>query len=171
MTFASCTNAESQPLYFFRKLTFICLGQLFWLLQNYDKIHLLRPQRTIPTRCLSKHVTPFTQAFQQLRLNQRENIAWERDTVCRQMIGTDVGLLDQAGAVLVVPPEPVIVEHRNKFENPPFRDFEPSNRSGNVIFIALLNVCRNGQEANRCFSILSFCTILWATEVSRDSSS
>jgi len=115
-------------------------------------------------------------AFQQLRLNQRENIAWERDTVWRQMIGRErrgLGdILDQAGAVLVVPPEPVIVDITT-----PVGRFKITKRRvykliSMLVFIALLNVSVvKGQEANRCFAILSFCTILWATEVSRDSSS
>ncbi len=50
-------------------------------------------------------------ATQQLRLNRRENISRERDTVWRQMERRGLGdVLGVAGAVLVVPPEPVIVD-------------------------------------------------------------
>ena len=69
MTFASCTNADSQPLYFFRKLMFICRGQLFWLSQNYQEIrrnHLLRAHDVV------EHVTPFTQASKD-KLNEADN--------------------------------------------------------------------------------------------------
>ncbi|KAJ3518184.1 hypothetical protein NLJ89_g10 [Agrocybe chaxingu] len=53
-------------------------------------------------------------ARQQLRLHQRENIAWERDTVWRQMIGRERrgegDTIDTAGATLVQEPEPALVD-------------------------------------------------------------
>lgn len=109
-------------------------------------------------------------ALQQLRLNQRENIAWERDTVWRQMIGRErrgLGdILDPAGAVLVVPPERSIVDIPTpvgKFKITKRRVFKLISV---LVLIVLLNVSVvNEQEANRCFAILAFCTILWATEV------
>jgi len=110
-------------------------------------------------------------ALQQLRLNQRENIAWERDTVWRQMIGRERrgegDMDDTAGATLIQEPEPIIVDIST-----PIGMFTITRRRickvvAVAIFILLLNIqVVPGQEANRCFAILSFCTILWATEAS-----
>jgi len=109
-------------------------------------------------------------ARQQLRLHQRENIAWERDTVWRQMIGRERrgegDTMDTAGATLVQEPEAALVDIRT-----PVGKFKITKRKifkviSVIVFIILLNLqIVEGQEANRCFAILSFCTILWATEV------
>jgi len=110
-------------------------------------------------------------ALQQLRLHQRENIAWERDTVWRQMIGRERrgegDMEDTAGATLIHEPEPTIVDIPT-----PIGIFTITRRRifkvvAVAIFILLLNIqVVPGQEANRCFAILSFCTVLWATEAS-----
>ncbi|PPQ69298.1 hypothetical protein CVT26_001616 [Gymnopilus dilepis] len=110
-------------------------------------------------------------ARQQLRLHQRENIAWERDTVWRQMIGRErrgeLGADDLAGAVLLHEPEAPVVDlptlvgkyrikitKRNIFKMLAF-----------LTLVTLLNVqVVESQAANRCFAILMFCTVLWATE-------
>jgi len=109
-------------------------------------------------------------SFQQLRLHQRENIAWERDTVWRQMIGRERrgegDTLDSVGAVLAIPPEPTIVSIPT-----PVGRFKITKRYvfrviSVVVFVTLLNTTiLEDQEANRCFALLTFCTILWATEV------
>lgn len=111
-----------------------------------------------------------TAARQQLRLHQRENIAWERDTVWRQMIGRQRRGEDSTqgvlGATLVQEPEPTVVDIPT-----PVGRFKITKRlifkvAALVVFILLLNVqVVKGGEANRCFAILTFCTILWATEV------
>ena len=111
-----------------------------------------------------------TAARQQLRLHQRENIVWERDTVWRQMIGQqrrgEADTQDVSGATLVQEPEPTVVD----FPTPVGR-FKITKRSifkvvAVVVFVLLLNVqVVEGREANRCFAILTLCTILWATEV------
>jgi phosphate transporter len=108
-------------------------------------------------------------ARQQLRLHQRENIAWERDTVWRQMIGQqrrgEADTQDILGATLVKGPEPTVVD----FPTPVGR-FKITKRNifkavAVAVFILLLNVqVVEGEAANRCFAILSLCTILWATE-------
>ncbi|KAF8799051.1 SPX-domain-containing protein [Phlegmacium glaucopus] len=110
-----------------------------------------------------------TAARQQLRLHQRENIAWERDTVWRQMIGRQRRGEDDTqnilGATLVQGPEPTVVDIPT-----PVGRFKITKRNifkvvALAIFIFLLNVqVVKGGEANRCFAILIFCTILWATE-------
>ncbi|KAF8963087.1 SPX domain-containing protein [Flammula alnicola] len=108
-------------------------------------------------------------ARQQLRLHQRENIAWERDTVWRQMIGRERrgegAAEDAAGATLVQEAEAAIADIPTpvgKFKITKRRIFKVVALA---IFALLLNVqVVKGEEANRCFAILSFCTVLWATE-------
>ncbi|KAJ3756043.1 SPX domain-containing protein [Lentinula raphanica] len=111
-------------------------------------------------------------AKQQLKHLQREHIAWERDTVWRQMIGRERrgegvasggGLL--AGASLVKGPSVGV------FVIPtPFGRLSVTRKMiylviALVVFAVLLNThVVQGVEANRCFAILVFCTILWATE-------
>ena len=109
-------------------------------------------------------------ARQQLRLHQRENIVWERDTVWRQMIGQqrrgEADTQDVLGATLVQGPEPTVVDIPT-----PVGRFKITKRSifkvvAVAVFVLLLNVqVVEGGEANRCFAILALCTILWATEV------
>ncbi|KAJ3935290.1 MAG: SPX domain-containing protein [Lentinula lateritia] len=108
-------------------------------------------------------------AKQQLKLFQRENIAWERDTVWRQMIGRErrgEGVASNLlGATLVKEPQPGL------FAIPtPFGRLFITRRFlylviALVVFAVLLNVeVVQGHEANRCFAVLVFCTVLWATE-------
>jgi phosphate transporter len=110
-------------------------------------------------------------ARQQLRLHQRENIVWERDTVWRQMIGQQRrgeadNTQDVTGATLVQGPEPTVVDIPT-----PVGRFKITKRSifkvvAVAVFVLLLNVqVVKGREANHCFAILILCTILWATEV------
>lgn len=109
-------------------------------------------------------------AREQLRLHQRENIAWERDTVWRQMIGRERrGEGDPTippGATLVQEPEPSLVDIPT-----PVGKFKLKKRHifiviAVAVFALLLNIQTvKGEEANRCFAVLVFCTILWATEV------
>ncbi|KAF8885871.1 SPX domain-containing protein [Gymnopilus junonius] len=94
-------------------------------------------------------------ARQQLRLHQRENIAWERDTVWRQMIGRErrgeLGADDLAGAILLHGPETPVMD----LPTP----------GAFLILIVLLNIqVVEAEPANRCFAVLIFCTVLWATE-------
>lgn len=109
-------------------------------------------------------------ATQQLKLHQRENIAWERDTVWRQMIAqqrkgevedepmTMGALLRRPGPGLFFIPTPlgtIRVTRKMIFKI-----------IAGIIFVTLLNVqIVKTPEANRCFAILILCTILWATEV------
>ncbi|KAF8824692.1 hypothetical protein HHX47_DHR7000068 [Lentinula edodes] len=108
-------------------------------------------------------------AKQQLKLFQRENIAWERDTIWRQMIGRERrgegAASNLLGATLVKEPQPGL------FAIPtPFGRLSITRKFlylviALVVFAVLLNVeVVQGNEANRCFAVLVFCTVLWATE-------
>ncbi|KAJ3572882.1 hypothetical protein NP233_g2793 [Leucocoprinus birnbaumii] len=109
-------------------------------------------------------------AKQQLRLHQRENIAWERDTVWRQMIGRERrgegSRMDLAGATLVKEPEEPLVDIPT-----PVGRFKITSKLiwgaiAVLVFAVLLSVdiFEGKVEANHCFAILIFCTILWASE-------
>ncbi|KAJ7471082.1 SPX domain-containing protein [Mycena latifolia] len=110
-------------------------------------------------------------AKQQLRLHQRENIAWERDTVWRQMIGRERrGDGDAvAGATLKEEEQAEDAKPGLLLRWGPVR-FRVTQKkvamlAALAVFIALLNTQTvDGQEANRCFAVLMFCTVLWATE-------
>ncbi|KAJ2913755.1 hypothetical protein MD484_g6658, partial [Candolleomyces efflorescens] len=106
-------------------------------------------------------------AKEQLRLHQRENIAWERDTVWRQMIGQErrgEGVIAE-GATLVKPEEPPVISFQT-----PAGQFKITKRKMRFLFSIFLFVVMinlkmvQGVEANNCIAILTFCTILWATE-------
>lgn len=104
-------------------------------------------------------------AKQQLKLHQREKVAWERDTVWRQMIGRErrgeAGDPSKAGATLVHEPEPALLT---------LGRFRLTKRIlwlllSLAIFLTMLNVrIVSVDEANRCLAILVFCTVLWASE-------
>jgi phosphate transporter len=106
-----------------------------------------------------------------LKLNLREHIAWERDTVWRQMIGRE--RRGEGGTLLGAP-----------VDTAEEKAFEVRTRVGRVrlsrrkawvvisalVFAILLNVSIiEGDEANRCFAVLVFATLLWATEVRQSS--
>lgn len=106
-------------------------------------------------------------ALQQLKLHQRENIAWERDTVWRQMIGQErrgegTGDIKMIGATLVVEEESSLLRI-GRFR---LTHKKISLVFAIVVFILLLSVpMLDDAEASRCFAILVFSTIMWATEV------
>lgn len=110
-------------------------------------------------------------ASQQLKLHQRENIAWERDTVWRQMIAQqrrgDVEGEPLTMGALLKPPGPGLF-----FIPTPLGTIRVTRKMiykiiAGIIFVTLLNVqVLDKLEANRCFAILVLCTFLWATEVS-----
>jgi phosphate transporter len=110
-----------------------------------------------------------TAAQRYLKLHLREHIAWERDTVWRQMIGRE--RRGENGTPLGAPLDTTVE-----------KAFEVRTRVGRVrlsrrkawiivsvlAFTILLNVqAVEGEEANRCFAVLVFATLLWATEVRR----
>ena len=109
------------------------------------------------------------EARRQLKLHQREHIAWERDTVWRQMIGQarrgEDGGMAVMGGTLIVEPEKGLLN----VETPAGRIKLTSRMLyftiALIVFAVLLNVqVVDGVEANKCFAILVFATVLWATE-------
>ncbi|KAG2017401.1 phosphate transporter [Coprinopsis cinerea AmutBmut pab1-1] len=107
-------------------------------------------------------------AKEQLKLHQRENIAWERDTVWRQMIGRErrgEGDPELDGAVIMKGPEPPVLDVPT-----PVGRFKITKRKiykvvAALLFVILLNTKMFEEvEANNCFAILCLCTFLWATE-------
>lgn len=111
-------------------------------------------------------------AKQQLKLHQRENIAWERDTVWRQMIGRERrgesdGQPTAVGASLVKEPEAGLLAIPTPLGRLKLTKRTLSILISVLLFVVLLNVqIVDGVEANRCFAILMFSTVLWATEAS-----
>ena len=108
-------------------------------------------------------------AQQQLKLYQRENIAWERNTVWRQMIGQQRrGPVDGLGvsATLEQPEESSIIDVPTPLGSLKLTKKRLSLTIAATVFIALLNMnIAAGKEANRCLAVLVFSTIMWATEV------
>lgn len=113
-------------------------------------------------------------AQQQLKLHQRENIAWERDTVWRQMIGRERrgegdGEVKAIGASLIKEDEHGIVGVGTPVGRFTLTKKKISLLAAIIVFIVLLNVkVLDEVPANRCFAILIFSTIMWATEVCSD---
>lgn len=101
-------------------------------------------------------------ALRQLRVNQREQIAWERDTVWRQMIGKE-RRGESDGQVKTIG----VIEDELRVARSRFKKKHIFMLLAVVVFVILLNVRMMDQvEANNCTAILVFATILWATEVS-----
>lgn len=131
-----------------------------------DGIHRLQ---TLYTKCVTHEDRAL--ALQQLKLHQREHIAWERDTVWRQMIGQerrgegDSGL-KAIGATLVIEEDTSLLQVPT-----PIGRFKLTRKKiflllAIAVFATLLNVrVLDEVESNRCFAILVFSTIMWATEV------
>jgi phosphate transporter len=111
-----------------------------------------------------------------LRLHQREHVAWERDTVWRTMLTQARGSGPDTDGGAIVEGTPRMVYHEE--EKPlvgvptPLGRFNITKRKVSLLAAVvtgtvLLNLhVVDGIEASRCFAILMFCTILWATEVS-----
>jgi phosphate transporter len=110
-------------------------------------------------------------ARQQLKLHQRENIAWERDTVWRQMIGRE-RRGENDGTVKAISGELVSEEEGGVVDVPtPVGRFRLTRKKiwsviAVTVFLILLRVrTLEEEEANNCFAILIFSTVLWASEV------
>ena len=110
-------------------------------------------------------------AKRQLKMNQREHIAWERDTVWRQMIGQarrgegDQGTVRTLGGTLLLEPEKGLLDVQTPVGHVKFTRKQLFLLISVVTFIVLLNVQTiDSVEANRCFAILVFATLMWATE-------
>lgn len=109
-------------------------------------------------------------ASRHLKVHQREQIAWERDTVWRTMIsqerrGTRDGQVKALGGHVSPEEGPGLVVPT------PVGRFKLSTKrifllTAALVFVILLNVeLYPTVEANNCFAILALSTILWATEV------
>ncbi|KAF7335425.1 SPX domain-containing protein [Mycena venus] len=114
-------------------------------------------------------------AKRQLRLHQRENIAWERDTVWRQMIGRerrgDGDADGLVGASLLQDDDALLDGKPGMVLNLGFARLRVTKKKiallvSIAVFVALLNTHSfdGPEEANRCYAVLMFCTLLWATE-------
>lgn len=120
-------------------------------------------------KCVTKN--DISVANKQLRVHQREQIAWERDTVWRQMIDAERrgraendDDTDNEGNQAIRPST-----HNFVFETPlgtiRFRKKKIFVLVGLAVFIFLLKYSVVSEvEANNCFAILVFATILWASE-------
>ncbi|KAJ7830406.1 SPX domain-containing protein [Mycena olivaceomarginata] len=99
-------------------------------------------------------------ARQQLKLHQRENIAWERDTVWRQMIGRE-----RRGGDVVGPGASLVRTDEDDDAGLRVTKKKVAALIAVGVFVWLLNTRTiEGEEANRCYAVLMFCTLLWATE-------
>lgn len=122
-------------------------------------------------RCVTKG--DVSAAQRQLKLHQREHIAWERDTVWRQMIGRERrgevdGHLESVGGTLEVQQEAEAVQISTPLGRLKLKRRHIWKGIAVAVFLTLLRVQSvDGDEANRCFAILVFATILWATEVNQ----
>ncbi|KIO25061.1 hypothetical protein M407DRAFT_15305 [Tulasnella calospora MUT 4182] len=118
-------------------------------------------------RCVTRG--SLSAATKQLKIHQREQIVWERDTVWRQMIGRERrgesdGQVKALGGTIDTKEEPLL--------SVPTPVGKFSITSKGVSLVAALLVFGllltfpmvEGEEANRCFAILCFSTVLWATE-------
>lgn len=120
-------------------------------------------------RCVT-HGDP-VEGRRQLKLHQREHIAWERDTVWRQMISharrggsDDAGMIAMGGS-LIVEPERGLLNVQTPIGRVKLTTKMLYALVAVVVFVVLLNVQTvDGVEANKCLAILVFATILWATE-------
>ena len=109
-------------------------------------------------------------AARQLKVFQREHIAWERDTVWRTMIsqerrGAHDGQVKALGGHIAAEQGPSLDVRT------PVGLFKVTTKhafflAAVVIFTVLLNVrVLSSVESNNCFAILVLATVLWATEV------
>ncbi|EMD33375.1 hypothetical protein CERSUDRAFT_117988 [Gelatoporia subvermispora B] len=137
--------------------------------ESRDRIqHAISSLVGLYTRCVTRGDAAAAQ--RQLKVHVREHIAWERDTVWRQMIGQArrgeaAEGLTVGGGSLVIEPEKAAVDVRTRFGQIRVTLGQVYALVAVVVFVVLLNVqVVQGAEANRCFAILVLATILWATE-------
>jgi phosphate transporter len=123
--------------------------------------------QTLYAKCVTREDKAL--AIQQLKLHQRENIAWERDTVWRQMIGRErrgEGEFKAIGATLVTEEESSLFHFATPMGQVKLTRRMISLVFAVAVFVILLKIpLLDKVEASRCFAILTFSTIMWATEV------
>ncbi|EKM57858.1 uncharacterized protein PHACADRAFT_251746 [Phanerochaete carnosa HHB-10118-sp] len=134
-----------------------------------DKLnHAIDTLIQLYTRCVTRG--DLSTAKRQLKMNQREHIAWERDTVWRQMVGharrgEESATVRALGGTLVLEPEKGLLDISTPVGRIKFKRNHISLLVAIVTFIVLLNVTVIDKiAANRCFAILVFATLMWATE-------
>jgi phosphate transporter len=129
----------------------------------------LRKLLHLYSHCVTKE--DVSAAQRQLKLHQREHIAWERDTVWRQMIGRERrgegdGDSETVGGTLAVQQEAEAVEIQTPLGHLKLKRRHIWKAIAVTVFLTLLRIQTvDGEEANKCFAILVFATILWASEV------
>ncbi|KAI5122725.1 hypothetical protein M0805_009810 [Coniferiporia weirii] len=118
-------------------------------------------------KCITREDT--SAAVRQLKVHQREHIAWERDTVWRLMIsqerhGERDGQVKALGGH-VREEESTAMAFSTPFGRLRLTAKKMFLAAAVAVFAVLLNVQTfPSVEANNCFAILVFSTILWATE-------
>ncbi|KAG8969106.1 low-affinity phosphate transporter [Tulasnella sp. 419] len=139
-----------------------------FLQESKDRLNQIIAQIiALYARCVTAN--DLSTAAKQLRIHQREHIVWERDTVWRQMIGQERrgesdGQIKALGGSVEGAENPILAVPT------PVGRIKITNKGISLLialatFILLLNLdLVKGEEANRCFAILCFSTILWATE-------
>ncbi|KAG8930937.1 low-affinity phosphate transporter [Tulasnella sp. 418] len=139
-----------------------------FLQESKDRLNQIIAQIiALYARCVTAN--DLSAAAKQLRIHQREHIVWERDTVWRQMIGQERrgesdGQIKALGGSVEGAENPILAVPT------PVGRIKITNKGISLLialatFILLLNLdLIEGEEANRCFAILCFSTILWATE-------
>jgi phosphate transporter len=123
------------------------------------------------TKCVTRDDR--SQAERQLRVHQREQIAWERDTVWRQMI-SQARRGEQDGQLKALEHEAspavgtnVLLSIETGVGAIKLKRKHISLALAVAVFAILLQASvLDTVEASNCFAILTFSTILWATEVS-----
>ncbi|THH04259.1 hypothetical protein EW145_g5656 [Phellinidium pouzarii] len=118
-------------------------------------------------KCIAHDDVPA--ALRQLKVHQREHIAWERDTVWRLMIsqerhGDRDGQVKALGGHVREEESAAVA-----FRTPLGRFRLTSKKVFLTAAVAILAILLNvrtfpGVEASNCFAILVFSTVLWATE-------
>ncbi|KAF9219427.1 SPX-domain-containing protein [Gyrodon lividus] len=109
-------------------------------------------------------------ALQQLKIHQREYIAWERNTVWRQMLAQERrGAMDGAdmsgGVIIMRDEETGIVDIPTPLGGFRLKRKKMALIIAITVLIALVNTkVVEGTEANKCLAILVFSTIMWASE-------
>ena len=107
-------------------------------------------------------------ALQQLKVHQREHIAWERNTIWRQMLAQERrGTADASDGGILVRQEETGMHIPTPLGGFTLKRKRVSLLVAITIFIVLMNtvVVKDGPEANKCFAILIFSTVMWASEV------
>ena len=125
---------------------------------------------TLYAKCVTRG--DVSMASRQLRAQQREQIAWERDTVWRQMIsqarrGETDGEVKAIGEHAESSGSHALYVINTSIGRVKIKTRHVFLAIAVAILVTLLNVQMvETVAANNCMAVLVFATILWATEVS-----